>query len=189
MNGLFGVRDPHADHHGHIGDGFQASRQRRGGVGEAGAFTGHAQEADRIHETSSSGTHTRQTFVGRRRGGQHDGGQAVGVSGLTPRTGFLERKIGNDRSHDAGRRQLGREPFVTRMMNGVVVTHHDQRHFDVETTRLLQNRDRCRTGIEGSLRSFLDYRTIHHGIGKRQANLDHVGTVGSRRPYAVLPTG
>jgi outer membrane protein insertion porin family len=58
---------------------------------------------------------------------------------------------GNNRTRDTCLHQLGRKPFVPGVMNGVVVTHHDQRNINVKSPDSLQNRNWCRSVIQCSL--------------------------------------
>ncbi len=73
---------------------------------------------------------------------------------------------------------MGRETFVTHGLDGVNITHEDYGRGLIvapEGSDHVQYAAGRAAGCERTLVGHLDRRTVGHGVGKRHADLDHIG--------------
>ena len=133
---------------------------------------GHAQTRDAVQEASAKlrGLLDPRVRAGRRQ--QEHRGQSVRARRRQPRLRLLRRQVGDQHTGDAGLSASGSERRQPVLVHRVVVGHDDEGDVDVQPGQVGDDPLRRSTRSQRGLRGRLDHRSVHDGIGERDADLD-----------------
>ncbi len=139
---------------------------------------GHALERYVIHEAAREPRDFRDARLGRRRGEEEDGREAVRVHHGRKVARLFGRIVDDEHAVDTGVLRTFSERFQAHRLDGIRVSHEHHRRRRVPAPELrndvehVRERDVLR---ERALGGTLDHRAVGHRIGERHAKLEYVG--------------